>query len=318
MNTIPTTFNQHAIPYTLLGGRAFVSKGGGVDAIIMSRGGWYNFSSIVESLTKIGCTSIISLESPNKSLDLERMTYEYPKVKFLILQEKVSIGEGINIAMSEIKGELAIVLWNEQSIVDEKLLLKALSQAKSSKRICTSPLLITKSSELLNTQMLPVLENGHFYTVEAPAIQNGVRTIYAFDFSGIYHRAKFIEFGGFDYTISNSYWQNLDFGFRSYLWGKEIDISTHFKLKYLSSLPVEDTSHDESYTRFYIKNLQPTIKDGRAYIGFDVFFSYLKSMGGNPFNAYRYFKIGRDWVRANEKRFKLSPYELISNWRVLS
>ena len=315
MNTIPTTFNEHVVSYTLAGGSSFKSKGGGVDAVIMSRGGWYNFSSTVQQLLNLGCTSIISLELPNKSLDLEHMSAEYPYVKFLVPAEKITPGEGINIAMSELKGDFVLVLWNEQVIVDEKLLLKALGVASSTKKMCTAPILITKNHELVNTQMIPILQEGHFYTEALQTLQTNLRTIYPFDFSGIYNRRKFIEFAGFDYTISNPYWQNLDFGFRSYLWGEEIRLCTQFKLKYLASLPAEETSHDDSYTRFYLKNLKPTIKDGVARINFDVFFSYMKNMGANPFRAYKYFQIGKKWVKENEKRFKCTPYDLISNWR---
>ena len=312
MNTIPTTFNEHVVPYTLAGGSSFKSKGGGVDAVIMSRGGWYNFSSIVQQLLNLGCTSIISVEMPNKSLDLESMSAEHPYVKFLVPSQKITAGEGINIAMSELKGDWVVVLWNEQVIVDEKLLLKALNFASGAKRICMAPILISKNNDLLYTQMIPILKEGHFYTEALQTLQNNLRTIYPFDFSGIYNRRKFIEFAGFD-----PYWQNLDFGFRSYLWGEEIRLSTHFKLKYLASLPPEETSHDDSYTRFYLKNLKPTMKNGEACMSFDVFFSYMKNMGANPFKAYNYFKNGKKWVKANEKRFKISPYDLISNWRAI-
>ena len=188
MNTIPTTFNEHAISYTLAGGRTFDSKIGGIDAVIMSRGGWYNFSSIVQSLLNIGCSSIISLEIPNKLLDLEHMTSDYPMVKFLLPSQEITVGEGINIAMSELKGELVIVFWNEQTIMEEKLMLKAVENARDSKRICTAPVLITKSNEVLNTQMLPMLKDGHFYTEAAPVIKSNTRTIYMFDFSGRYNR----------------------------------------------------------------------------------------------------------------------------------
>lgn len=314
MNTIPTIFNEHALSYTLAGGRSFESKKGGIDAIVMSRGGWYNFSSIVKSLLKLGCKSIISIESPNKALDLENMTAEYPFVKFLVIPEKVTIGEGINVAMSELLGDYVIVLWNDQSIYEEKYIVKAIEEVKSSQIICIAPVIITKSHEVLATQMLPVLKDQHFSTESMPVIQNKTKTIYSFDFTGIYNRKKFIEIAGFDYTLTNSYWQNLDFGFRSFLWGEEININTYFKVKYLSALPMEDTSYDDSYTRFYIKNLKPTVSNGKATINFDVFFSYIKSMGLNPFKAYRYFKIALDWVKANEKRFKMSPYELIANW----
>lgn len=314
MNTIPTTFNEHAISYALAGGEAFESKIGGIDAIILSRGGWYNFSATAESLKKLGCTSIISVESHDKSLDIEKMASECPTVKFLLPSEKITVGEGINIAISELKGEYVIILRNEQSITDESLMLDAIEEAKRSKILCTVPILITKNNSVLSTQMLPVLKDGHFYTETAPLIQNKERTIYSFDFSGIYNRSKFISLLGFDHTITNPYWQNLDFGFRSFLWGEELKMNTKFKLKYLSSLPIEDTSYDDSYTRFYLKNLKPSIRGNEAYMKFDVFFSYIKGMGLNPFMAYKYFQIGRNWVKANKKRFKISPYELIANW----
>ncbi len=315
MNIIPTTFNEHAVPYTLVGGRNFKRDLNDVGAIVMSRGGWYNFSSIIKSLLDIGCTSIISIESPKKSIDLEHMINEYPFVKFLLPSEKTTVGEVINIAISELKTDYAIVLWNDQSILDSNHLAKVITEAKNLGRMCLSPVSITKTNDIIAAQMLPILKDGHFSTEAIPIIQNNTRSIYAFDFTGIYNCKKFIDFGGFDYTLTNPYWQNLDFGFRTFLWGEEILINTHFKVKYLSSIPVEDTSYDDSYTRFYIKNLRPTVANGKAYIKFDVFFSYMKGMGFNPFMAYNYFKIGANWVKKNQKRFTVPPYDLISNWR---
>ena len=315
MSIIPTIFNEHAVPYTLVGGKNFKRELNNVGAIIMSRGGWYNFPSIIKSLLEIGCTSIISVESPKKSIDLENMIDEYPFVKFLLPQEETTIGENINIAVSELKTDYAIVLWNDQSILDSSHLSKAVEQAKELDKMCLSPVAITKTNDMISVQMLPILKNGHFSTEAIPIIQNNTRSIYAFDFTGIYNCKKFMDFGGFDYTLKNPYWQNLDFGFRTFLWGEEIVINTHFKLKYLSSIPVEDTSYDDAYTRFYIKNLRPTVANGKAYIKFDVFFSYMSGMGFNPFMAYNYFKVGYDWVKKNQKRFIVPPYDLISNWR---
>ena len=315
MNIIPTTFNEHAIPYTVAGGRNFKRDSTDVGVIVMSRGGWYNFPSIIKSLLDIGITSIISVESPEKSIDLENMVNEYPFVEFLLLSEKATIGESINIAISELKTDYAIVLWNDQSILDSTHLFKAIEEAKAQNKMCLSPVAITKTNDMISVQMLPILKNGHFSTEAIPIIQNNTRSIYPFDFTGIYNCKKFIDFGGFDYTLTNSYWQNLDFGFRTFLWGEEIVINTHFKVKYLSTLPIEDTSHDASYTRFYIKNLRPTVSNGKAYMKYDVFFSYMKSMNFNKFIAYNYFKVGADWVKKNQKRFIVPPYELISNWR---
>ena len=315
MNIIPTTFNEHAISYAIAGGKNFKREENDVGAIIMSRGGWYNFPSIIKSLLDIGCTSIISVESLKKSIDLDNMIHEYPFVKFLLPQGEPTIGEIINIAISELKTNYAIVLWNDQSILDSKQLSKAVAEAKSLDKMCLSPVAITKTNDMVSVQMLPVLQQGHFSTEAIPVIQNNTRSIYSFDFTGIYNCKKFIDFAGFDYTLTNPYWQNLDFGFRTFLWGEEIVINTHFKVKYLSMLPVEDTSHDDSYTRFYIKNLRPTVANGKAYMKFDVFFSYMKGMGFNPFMAYNYFKVGYDWVKKNQKRFTVPPYDLISNWR---
>ncbi|MGP1438322.1 MAG: hypothetical protein ACTTKH_04545 [Treponema sp.] len=315
MNIIPTTFNEHTSQYTIAGGRDFKDGSKDVGAIIMSRGGWYNFPSIIKSLLDAGCTSIISVEFSDKFIDLENMVNDYPFVKFLLLPEEITIGETINIGISELQANYAIVLWNDISILDSNMLKLAIEEAKSANRMCLAPVAITKSNDIINIQMLPILQDGHFHTEAVPIIQNNTRTIYSFDFTGIYNCEKFISFGGFDYTLINSYWQNLDFGFRTFLWGEEILINTHFKIKYLSILPIEDTSHDDSYTRFYIKNLKPTVENGKAYMKFDVFFSYMKGMGFNPFMAYNYFKVGHDWVKKNQKRFKTPPYELISNWR---
>lgn len=318
MNTIPITFNQKRIPYTIIGGMVPNKQEEFLfSALILNRSGFYNFDSLIKSLLNAGCGSILSVTSSKKILDFDKITNEYPQVKFLLTSEETSVGEIINIGISELKSEYVLVLWSDQILLQEKFFNKIIEDLRIKNRICTAPILINKDYNPLYTQIIPVLTNSHFYTEQTPVIQDKTKTIYPFDFTGIYNCKNFIDIGGFDYTITNPYWQNSDFGFRAYLWGYEINISTYFKMQYLGVTPPENIFADNSYGRFYIKNLAPAIKNGIPVISMGVLFSYIKQMGLNPIKAVKEIKAGRIWLSKNQTRFKKSAYELITQWSPL-
>ena len=52
-----------------------------------------------------------------------------------------------------------------------------------------------------------------------------------------------MQLGGFDYTIQNPYWQNLDFGVRAHLWGEKIRIFTSFRIQYEGNPIAEDKDY---------------------------------------------------------------------------
>jgi hypothetical protein len=108
--------------------------------------------------------------------------------------------------------------------------------------------------------------------------------------------------GGFDSLIKNFYWQLMDFGFRSSLWGEEIASTRLIKLSYEGTVPYEDTTPDEGWRRFFLKNLAPVFKRDYAHIPLARFPAYVRKRG-ELLAAWEEFSSAREWVKTNRYRF---------------
>ena len=85
-------------------------------------------------------------------------------------------------------------------------------------------------------------------------------------------------------------------------------------LVYESQYTVEDTTFNDSYLRFYLKNIAPRIKTNYAYIPISLFFDFWFK-GRKPLNEAKLeFNNGRKWVSDNKLRFKQDILSLVAHW----
>ncbi len=313
MNTIPTIFNQRQIPYTILGNTDSESSEP-VSVVVLNRGGRYYLSSLFKNLFAMGLNSIAYVDKTQRSFELEALSTEFPSVKFILPYEDLTTGEMINIAMSETSSSCVLVIWSDMNLLDKSFNIKLFEKLSEKKTICIAPLLIDENNDRMPVQIVPSITNMDFSTEQFLCHRDLVKTLYPVDFMGLYDREKFIRIGGFDYTISNPYWQNLDFAFRANLWSYEFLISTSLRFAYSLETPIEDSTADSSYIKFYLKNLAPLVEARGARLPKRLFFSYAKKSGLNPMNAYKQFSSVRNWVNENKHSFVKSPHKLISEW----
>ncbi|MDR2134732.1 MAG: hypothetical protein LBP27_06450, partial [Treponema sp.] len=78
--------------------------------------------------------------------------------------------------------------------------------------------------------------------------------------------------------------------------------------------PPEDNTAEESYRRFYFKNLAPVFRGDYAHLPFRRFPGYLLSSGEDPFTAWEDFLESRRWVRINRFRWRGDAKALVDNW----
>ena len=142
----------------------------------------------------------------------------------------------------------------------------------------------------------------------------GQLSLYPFDGIGIYDRARFIQMGGFDITLQNRHWQFMDFGFRAYLWGERIESSLHLKLSCDGELPAEDTTAEQSYRRFYLKNIAPAFRSDYAHLPLSRFPPFLFRSGEDFFAAWEEFSECRKWVMKNKFRWKFDARGVTHLW----
>lgn len=321
MNTIPITFNENISTYNIVGGEEQDSKTteNYFSVFILHRSNSIISDTIFQNILSFNFKSVFAILNNPQTINLESLSAKFPSIKFIRTLEKVTTGEMINICASESSSKFFIVLWTDTVITSQGFIATMVDQLNTKNKICTVPSLLSAKMEILPNQIIPLLTEGKIFTTQKiNTIFDKTKTIYPFDFIGIYNRENFIELAGFDHTLKNTYWQLLDFSLRAFLWGYSMTIATSFKVQYLDEIAIEETSIDESYRKFFLKNLAPSLKkvDGKneAYIPLKLFFSYLKNSGENIFRSWQKFNEGRTWVSINKDRFDETALSLLSSW----
>jgi len=326
MNTIPTIFNEEITPYTAVGGKErFASTG--ISAVILNRQGHLR-RSFFQELEKTGFDNVISIESTSPHYDIEELAGRFPYVRFVLPEKELNLGEQINLAASEIESPLFFVLRSDLKIIAggtarrmaERLSVNyeeadGNSDKKSGfKRLCTVPVIMNSRYEVLPTMAAPMSHRRKMKTAFMEPRVEGHLSLYPFDGIGIYDRQRFIQTGGFDTTLKNTHWQLMDFGFRAHLWGDEIALSLQLKLLCDGEPPAEDCTVEESYRRFYLKNLAPVFRGDYAHLPLYRFPGFLFTSGEDIFAAWEDFRESRKWIKKNKFRWKSDARSLTSRW----
>jgi hypothetical protein len=300
----------------------------GLAAILLNRGGRYPRRTLFQELEKTGFDYIVSLEGPQERYDVEELSGRFPFVRFILLKENLSPGEQINLAVSELTSPLFFVLRNDLRILHgggaarmaDRLLQSPEDSDKRGespsryKRLCTVPLIQNAHFETLPTIIAPALIQGTVKTHSFVPVREGMPTLYPFDGVGVYDRERFIRLGGFDTALKSPHWQFMDFGFRAYLWGESIKSTRLIRLSYNGDPPAEDSTAEESYRRFYLKNLAPVFRGDTAHIPIRCFPSYFLRTGGDLFAAWEEFFRGRRWVKMNRYFFRCDARAIADLW----
>jgi hypothetical protein len=331
MNTIPTIFNEKITPYTAVGGKERVASTG-ITAIVLNRPGLPR-RAFFQDLEKTGFDNIISIESCAPHYDIEELSLRFPFIRFILPENEINLGQKINLAASEIESPLFFVLRSDMKIIAggtarrmaERLSINTdeteenqshnISEKKTGfKRLCTVPLIMNSNYETLPSLITPLTQRKKIRTYFSEPYNEGDLSLYPFDGIGIYDRQRFINTGGFDVTLNNTYWQLMDFGFRSFLWGEEISLNLHFKLSCDDEPSSENYSIGNDYRRFYLKNLAPVFRSDYAHLPFYRFPGFFRKSGENLFSLWDEFKKVRQWVIKNKFRWKCDAHDVTSRW----
>ncbi|MCL2759447.1 MAG: hypothetical protein FWD22_04480 [Treponema sp.] len=326
MNTIPTIFNEKITSYTAVGGKDRVAAAG-ISAVVLNRPGQSSRKSFFSDLEKTGFDNVISIESCAPHYEIEELSSRFPFVRFILPEKEINFGEQVNLAASEIESPLFFVIRSDMKIIaggTARRLAERLSvvsedkgdneQKSGFKRLCTVPVMINSNYELLPSIVSPIVHNKKMKPFFLEPQNEGEPSLYPFDGVGIYDRQRFILTGGYDITINHTHWQLMDFGFRSHLWGEEIAVSLQLKLSYNNELPGEDFSLNDSYRRFYLKNLAPVFRGDYAHLPLYCFPPFFSRTGNDFFSAWEEFKESKKWVLKNKFRWKCDARSLINIW----
>jgi hypothetical protein len=328
MSTIPTTFNQDFPSYTVVGGRENFNSTG-LSVVLLNRGGRYARRGLFHDLEKTGFDTVVSVELEPAHYDLDELSARFPFVKFLLPHKRISFGEQINLAVSELDCPLFFVLWNDLKMIAggtaqrmaERLARPAESNGNGKgksqfMRLCTVPVIQNSRLDTIPTVIAPVIRKKKIQTRFLNPSGEELPSLYPFDGVGIYDRERFIQLGGFDGTLKNSFWQLMDFGFRAYLWGEEISLSQTLKFSYEAAIPAEDNSAGNDYSRFYLKNIAPVFRNDCACLPMRRFPGFLLKTNNGIFGAWDDFSESRRWVNTNSFRWRCNPKTIANYWNL--
>lgn len=315
MNIIPSTFSEFEINRTVLWGRQNnTNVTMDISVIMLNKNGSHLRTQTLETLISCGFKTIVSVEPDSQNFNIDEVSRRYPTVKFVIPLEKACDGTLINSCISEIDSKYFLVLRDSMYIPNGFLSKNLAENILKNDVYCVVPRLVDMQGSGISNNFIPSASKGKFKMTLNPYIQDSLPTLYPFDYVGIYNREKFIELGGFDYTMTSEYWQNADLALRSWLWGEKTSITTKFQLAYAEECPVENTKPDLSYLKFYLKNVLPKFKSDHGVISVFSFFGYYLCSSCGLLESISQFKMARRWVNKNQYRFKKDIQYLIEHW----
>ena len=271
---------------------------------------------------------VVSVEPEPAHYDLDELSARFPFVRFVLIKGTISLGDQINLAVSELESPLFFVLWNDLKLMAggtaRRMAERLISTADGAeggekspfKRLCTVPVIQNARFDTLPTLIAPALRRSRVKTMFISPACEGLPSLYPFDGVGIYDRDHFIKLGGFDGTLKNSHWQLMDFGFRAYLWGEEISATQTLKLSYEAEVPAIDETGGTDYCRFYLKNLAPVFKNDYAYLPLRRFPGFLFQTNSGIRAAWEDFSESRRWVHTNRFRWRCNPKTFTGSWNL--
>lgn len=209
----------------------------------------------------------------NDKEKLEKLSSLHPDITYLVFNSPVSMGARINAMATECYSTYFLVARSDAQIVrfDGGALIDMLRD--DNQICCISPVLRNQLDEVVPTLRVPVFTGKREIKTDCfrpdGSFETNVSydTLYPFWGLGLYKRAVFQRLRGMDELIHSSYWQALDFGARSWLFGFPIVATNSLQVKFPMKLHVsENISEYEGVERCYAKVLGMRQVNGRNYL----------------------------------------------------
>jgi hypothetical protein len=317
MSIIPTISNRSQISYTVMGGtpKPRVSKYlFPVSIVILNRGGRLFQHDVFTDLPYKESLEVLFVEGPDVAYDVENLSRKYPHVRFLLLHQKCTPGEKVNLGIEEAMAKLVFVVWNDMKISQSSLASRQLERLEKPETLCTVPVYKNKKGDTIPSIQIPGYVKNRLQIVPWNPLHDGMKSLFAFDYCGIYDKEKYRLCGGYDGAIKTPFWQKVDFGFRAFLWGQSIICNTSLLFHYKYEVPLEENTPDESYKLFYLKNLCVDFRSDRGVLPFRRFFRYMIKSDTGIVTSLREFFYIKKWVALNKYRFRRDAKSLIELW----
>lgn len=321
MSTTPTTSDPRLprtpsrAPYTVVGGARWdrIRKYPfGLTLLVLSRGDKLFRGELLRDLDSRGVGEVVWVEGAVPSTDIESLSREFPRVRFLLVSGPCTDGERIDIGIAESRAPLVFCMWSDARL--SALPRDILSHVEKLAAVCVLPVIRGPRREPIPSWQSPGGRQRRFAPKFRPPREDGEKCLFPFDYCGVYSRDRFSQLGGFDAAIANPYWQKLDFGLRCWLWGEKIVGTTRLSVVYNSSPPADDTTPDEGYKAFYLKNMAVRIRNEMGVLPWWRLGELMIRTDKGPLFAVKEFSAARAWVRTHRFRFRRQPRDLVERW----
>jgi hypothetical protein len=328
MNTTPTIINtafsdspfSQAMDkhYTVIGNHTTLGyeekPEHSITLVILPRGGKFQRSEFFERLLKMGWAEIISIEYEGAIFDYEQLTAKFSRLRFLVFPKPtINPGFAINCAIRETRTQFAYVLWSSMNPValSPKLFLEITQRAKN---LVSIPIIRGSKGEVLPTISIPVQYQQGLKAMYSMPGGEYKKSLFPFDYVGIYRKSLFQLIEGFDPLMTSPYWQRFDFGLRAYLWGYTLPVCMGLKLDQSQDFEVEDLSPDVNYLRFYLKNLAVEFRQDHGVLDKKIFWKIARKSGQGFFTTRKIFTEIRNWVDTHSFRFTQDAKMIVELW----
>ena len=211
---------------------------------------------------------VLSTEFKMEQYDIAK---DYPEVTFIVFKNDTTTGEFINAMADECYTDYFLVVRSDMDIIafdGEKIL--EIMRSKDHP-LAIAPVMLSTSLEVMPTIRAPYIRGKE---VDPQSFQPRIDedfvepTLYPVLCLGLYDRALFQRLRGYDNEILGEYFQSLDMGVRSWLFGYKMFVTRSLAVRFPNRVSViEDRSECIGMNRFYTKALSIKRIAGKNMVG---------------------------------------------------
>ncbi|MBO4388056.1 MAG: hypothetical protein J5785_01285 [Spirochaetales bacterium] len=234
-----------------------------------------SFDDLLEAISwyKENMNFSIHVTLNNDREKLEQLTTLHPDITYIVFNRPVRMGLVINAIATECYSTYFLVARSDASLIrfDGGALIDLLRANEQISCIC--PVIRNQYGEVMPTVRLPLLPEGRLMRTEC-CLPDGsfdtntvYDTLYPFWGLGLYKRAAFQRIRGMDEQIQSSFYQALDFGGRSWMFGFPLVTTNSLQMQFRYKVSTtEDMSWSEGTERCLAKLLGVRQVGGRNYL----------------------------------------------------
>jgi hypothetical protein len=294
--------------YAVTGGRKLTGKmDPPVSLVVLARGPRLFREQALAEFHEQGFSEILFVEDGRQRSDARNLLDRFPDLRLLVPLRPQSPGTRINEAAREVRGDRFLVVWDDQSLAGMNRVPPV------SSAVAVVPVTHDRQGRSLPSVTVPGLEHGRLKILSLDSDGESVETLFPLDYTAMYDRERFLRTGGYDAVLA-PFWQKLDWGLRSRLWGESLRLLRSFQVAYRAEPPFDDQTPDVTYPRFYLRNLAVRHEGDHGVLPLNRFWNHARRAGQPLGRSIETFFDERRWVRTHRYRFQTDVRLMTELW----